>query len=396
MSRRRWRAMLAGCVSVVVVLAGTAPASAATPTCGKLQGRDLLVGNESLKLVDRRTRSNGRLRHRYVACVEEEDKTRQLTLRASRSGGALTILDSAGAFVVVRDPAGGRVDVWNIPERKRRRLTDAGRNPSGGVVVNAPGDIAAEFGSRLMGFDTGTVRHVLDVGPVARRSLKRSNDSLTWTTSGKRKRGDLRTPALACEALPGERVGTTAEMVVVKGVYGDSLLDSLDEWTRTRVCALPNGPVRVVGESAGNNSLSQGVDIVAGAGHFLVLNNSAGNEDGLDSTLQLFDTAANKRVDLWKGSTTDPDPAPGPGPVPVNDTFERGVVTSAGQVGAAFSGSDDRRIVGFDVAGKARLLDQAPMGQLAESSLGLDGSVVRWVTGAETRTFDLATLASAM
>lgn len=381
------------CIAVLAILAGAAPeALAAPPSCAKLAGHDLLKAG-SIKLVDKRAKRGGRVSHTYVACPENSDSARQFTLRASRKGGALTALDSAGAFVVVRDVSARSVDVWDIVKRKRTRLTDGGSRPSGNVVIDKAGDIAAVFGTSLVGFDAGVKRYVLDAGPVAGKSLKRdARAGVTWTVAGTRKRADLGTPSLPCAELPGKTVFSTAEAVVTETTYRDDYLFSLDGvGTRTRACVLPDGPVRLVGDQAFGTETSGGGSIrtAAGAGHFLLLweYNEASAGEIISNDYTLYDIAADKRAKLWTGRTEGEDPSP----AQVGDEFLGAVVTAGGQVGAAFGvESTTKQIVGFDSAGTPRVLDKAPGSTIDEKSLRLDGAILHWTSAGADHAADLA------
>lgn len=387
----RRRATVGASVAALAILVGAPEAVAASPSCTDLKGRDL-VKNDSIKLVDSRTKRGGRILHHYAACPQDASSGRQLTLSASRKGGALTVLDSAGAFVVVRDVRGRMVDVWDVVKRKRTRLTDGGQRPSGNVVIDPAGDIAAVFGTALVGFDGGDTRYVLDAGPVAADSLKRNQHKVTWRAAGTRKRADLDAPALACAALSGKTVFSTPEVIVSEHSYrANHLFAGLDGTAiRTRACVLPGGPVRVVGThaygivSAGGGSFTT----VAGAGHFLLLweYDETSNSEVETNDYTLYDVVADQRVKLWQGRTE------GEGPIPsaIGNEFLGAVVTAGGQVGAAFAiESTAKQIVAFDAAGQPRILDKAADDAIDERSLRLDGTILHWTNAGADRAADL-------
>ena len=308
----------------------------------------------------------------------------------------MTVLDSAGAFVVVRDVARGTVDVWDVKEQERTRLTDRGRSPSGNVVIDEAGDRAAVFGTSLVGFDAGDQRYLLDAGPVAARSLKRDKRAgVSWTSAGTGKRADLATPALPCAAVSGETVFSTPELVVTQTTYSSSyLMGELDgAAVRTRACVLPSGPVRVVDTRVDGNGTdfvgSATFEIVKGAGHFLLLftHEEASEGEVLEDDWTLFDAAAGKRVDLWHGERDDSPASPETG----DETYVRAVLTAGGQLGVAFGEKGAaKRLVGYNAAGKPTILESSD--PFDEKSLRLDGTILHWANAGTEHTVDLAAL----
>lgn len=383
----RPRLLATAAATAAVLACGLAPASpAASPSC---KGRSLVKGG-LIKVVDR---GRGPRAHRYVACARGDASVAR-RLRGTRTGARLEFLDSRGAMLAVRDPGSRAVTVWNVAGKERVRLRSGGRDPVGPVVVAHAGEAAAQFrtGSRtaLVGFDYDGTGYTLDTGAV--RSLRGGKRSrISWMKGGKRRTADLSEPAIPCADLGGKRVLRTDQVNIVSFTYdGEFLQGELDgRITRTRGCALPGGPVRLLGVDITSTDVEGGAAyrVLASEGTFILEQDSFESSDGESQlSYRMRDLGTGKRVDIYGNSAAGgPNEELGePAGVPV--------VSSTGQAASAFAtDTGGEQIVAFDPAGKPRVLDTAPSeNEIDENSLTLSGTTLSWLHGGQPRTADLA------
>jgi hypothetical protein len=401
----RARGLAAGVIVAACLVAHpVGPASAAgsasaAKRCDKLQGRNLVKGG-LIKVVDRAyTRPNGRRGHRYVACARQGGPQRRLV--ASSAGGRLELLDNRGAMLAVRDVASGSVQLWNLAKGSRRRLLSSNRNPVGAVTVTESGEAAALFrrgrGTTLVGFDYDGTAYTLDTGAISRTSLRHGKQSMIgWTSAGVTRTTDLTEPRVACASLKGKRVLRTDTLNVVSFDYASEYLegDVNGRSTRVRACVLPDGPVRTLGESISATDGVQGggsFEVVGGAGTFVLERYATSDSQGdfTPDRLTVHDLRSGRRVSIWGNADAEGPNAHLGAPLPPGP-----LLTSTGQAGAVFAddAGNTERVVGFDVAGTPHILDAAPSAEIDEKSLAVDGAVVSWTHGGETRTADLTGL----
>jgi hypothetical protein len=394
---RRSSGMAAGVTVTALLALAPALATAASPTCDTLRGRDLVSG-AAVKVVDRTSRtSRGTVRHSYLACTLPSGRVR--ALKASRKGGRLELLDHTGAFLTVRDVGSRRADVVNVLRGTRRRVSPLGVNPVGRVLVGQAGEVAAlakvNATTSLIGFDYDGTSYAIDRGSIPAASLRRKGSNVTWTQAGTARTTDLSTPKIPCAKLGGQVLLTTDTLRVVDLSFDDEyLVGEIDgRTTRTRACLLAGGPVRVLGNTRFATDGIQGgesFDVFAGAGTYVLERTMSSDSQGdfTPDTVASYNLATDQRVSLWGNSFAE-----GPNEA-LGSPYPKFVLSASGQVGAVFqdTSGDGETVIGFTADGRATTLDTAPAADIDEKSLGITGTVIHWKHSGAERTSDLAAL----
>lgn len=265
------------------------------------------------------------------------------------------------------------------------------------MVVTEAGEAAAVFrassGTSLAGFDWDGTAYELDRGAIPQKSLRRTKGSgVSWTKSGARRTAELDKPAVSCAKLAGVRVRRTDAVNIVSFNYASEFISGelTGSTQRIRGCALPDGPVRVLGESefATGSGVQggSGFSIASTAGTFLLERESSSDSQGdfTPDSISVHDLATDKRVKLWGNADAE-----GPNTNLGSDVSEA-VITSTGQAGLLFAADPEgQQVVGFDPAGKPRVLDTAQAMNEIES-LTVSGTILSWKNKGERRTADLA------
>ena len=391
------RALVPVLAAGAVTLGSSPAAHAATPSCSSLRGASI-VKTGPVRVVDRTYRmSNGRTGHRYVACPRNREFSggaKQLTLRASRAGGRLQILDARGPVLAVRDVATRAVHVWNVGTRKRRRVQSDGRNPSGRVLVGEAGEAAATFGTRLIGFDYDGTSYRLDAGPIDPASLRHGEgNDISWRRGGATGRANLATPGIPCARMKGKVFANTPELRVVSIRFPSELLEGAIDGTteRFRACTYTGGPVLVLGESVFSNQAQggAGVEVLAFDGtRVMVLEQTA--DSGGDTNPRRISTVevrGGERIPIW-GNTDAGGPNANLGDAVGYALAPTGHAAIVFTVSGA--GPDEEQVVGFTPAGQPQVLDRAPATEIDETATSIDGSRVEWTRGGQRRSAQIS------
>lgn len=396
------RLALAFPAAVALGLASVPAQAATTPSCSKLKGKNLVPGALA-KVVDRPTRRGARTVHRYFLCRKPVAQAgRAKELKAAKAGGALTFLDGNGGYAVVRDVATKRVDVYDLRTRKRRRLTVGGANPAGKVLVGQAGEAAALVRAQVVGLDFDGRSAVLDDGPVAATSFRRTKDVVRWASAGKSKHATLSRPAVPCARQGGKVVTQRNGVRVTSFTYsGEFLVGELSGIvTRTRACLLEGDPIAtVLDESAFSTEGTPGGALFRVEG--IAAPYLAGFASSEDSESNVYETVT--LTDLRTGKTTA--------------AFKSGdgftgqyvgsavVVTPAGTVALATTQEEPDgpsspaavRIIARPLGKSIRELDKGPAAEFGMTTekgprvaLTLTGTTLGWMRGGQAKTADLA------
>ncbi|WP_372789292.1 hypothetical protein [Paraconexibacter sp.] len=362
-------------------------ASAASKPCSEQRGRDLAPA-KTQRLFDRP--KPGSTGHRYYACTLDRGRLR--FLRTSRPGAKITVVQSRGAAMLVREQGSKRLTVHWLASGDRLVLRRSGRNAST-AVTTASGETAALYGTTLVGYDFDWKAYVIAKG--VSRLRRTSATGIAYRTAAGERRFSLLAPKLPCAKQSGRTERTTAEIRIFRQTYAAEVWSGNVDGTlvRTMACRLKGGPAQVLATDDADSGYSEGGG--SGTQIFAVSGTKVGlRQQGCSSycdvsydEIKVHDVADGSRRVVWDLDKRPRGLAGTPGSTVV--------LSPAGHVAAVFDDEEDdaaqTQLVVLKAGATPRIVDTSTTAsKIKQSSLKFTGTVLSWTKAGQPNSIDVA------
>ncbi len=364
-----------------------AAANAASKPCSQQHGRDLAPA-KTQRLFDRpKPGSKG---HRYYACTLDRGRLR--FIRTSRPGAKITVVQSRGAAMLVREPASKRLTVHWLASGDRLVLRRSARNASTAVTTDS-GETAALYGTTLVGYDFDWKAYVIAKG--VSRLRRTSATGIAYRTAAGERRFSLLAPKIPCAKQSGRTERTTAEIRIFRQTYAAEVWSGNVDGTlvRTMACRLKGGPAQVLATDDADSGYAEGggsgtrIFAVSGTAVGLRTQGCSSYCDVSYDEIIVHDVADGSHRVVWDLDKRPRGLAGTPG-----DTV---VLSPAGHIASVFhdeeSDSEESQLVVLKAGAKPRILDTSTAtSKIKQASLKFTGTVLSWTKAGQPNSVDVA------